>query len=722
MNTFVSKIHFYFLGTLAFFLINCLSAPSAAPVEEQDILSAFEEAIIRMEELQRHIDEGNIFVGNDPAKTPTIGIIRPSNPPTGLLSLDEVWYLDMIRSAMSSNFTRFASGRIRIVNLSDEVAHARNEEITRSLISGSNDELSLTMRAAARSIMTGEIIKQSANRFFLSFIITDTETGHQLAAYNHAHSDIELIEGIAVNRATNDLLRQLNVVLNEAGRQALFGTSNVADIALARGLEAADAGQGLQAMNYLFNAASFTNTASQANMTLAAVQTRNQSELEGAGALVMDFFMRHELWQSRLDEYNNFYFSNAPFELFYTPPTPSNMRVSGSERTYDLHFLIGLRWNQNQISVMERVLQEYILEGLYANPPRDIQAWDLRGLPDDSNLFEGPDNFVFNLLIHVENERGYVITSGTLRLYGSLFRHQGRIYARCTQEATMSFPQLAYIEDQITPHLFIRVVSINGENINTVGETGFIRVVQTQDNRLPPIQPDSLPRALVNQMQRELIASEQQAARLEQERQQRQRDEERRQEREKRQEQRQSQRENHELRNFRYSIAAYGGPMLETDAGTYNIDLGFGGGRFDLELGFTGYVGTEKDIIHSSIATDPFVWGLRFGFGYVYVDRTWLFRISPGISIFGIERSSPSISINSDGTETKRYNNLHAAGSIQTMFDWNPFKPGFGGLFLRLGYRLDIYPGNVSIVFGENKDGIFFTNNVYAGLVYYIGQ
>ena len=675
-------------------LLSCQSTPSSASSAQEQNSRRVAVTQARMNELERQIERGNIFEGTVQARTPTIGIIRPSNPPAGRLSQDELWYLDMIRSAMNSNFTRFATGRIQVVNLSDDVVNSRNEEIMRSL-SGSNDELSVVMRTAARAIMTGEIIKQPNNRFHLSFTITETETGRQLAAYSHTYSDIELIEGIAINRATDELLKQLNVTLNEAGRHALFRTSNASDIALARGLNAVNTGQGLQAMNYLFNAASFNNTASQANTTLVAVQSRNQAELAGAGSQVMDFFKRHEIWQGRLNEFNDFYTTHAPFELFYTPPTPSNMIVSGNLRTYDLNFNIGLRWNQNQIEVMERVLQEYILDGLNTNSPEDIQRWDLKGLPDDSNLFNGPNNFIFNLVINVENERGTVITSGTFTLYGSLFRYRGKIYARCTQQVNTSFVRIVYVEEHITPNLYIRVVSINGVNIQTVGETGFMRVVQTQDNILPAVQPDSLPQRLASRLQGEVAATKRGRTRTRKEL------------------------ENHKLRERRMYFDVNGGTVLGTDTGSLNVSFGSGAGFLEFQCIYQDYFGYEKYIQHSDISYKPPVRSLGLGFSSVHFGRTWLFKITPGFIYLFLNMKEPRI--NNEGEEENYDSAL--GGSIQTTFDWNPFAPNRNGiLYLRLGYRLNFFPKKIAPIFGKNEENMintFITNTIFVGLVFY---
>ena len=717
-----SQRHWCFPVIAAFLLMSCQSAPPSRTDQRDNNSITAEESQERLYELERQFSMGNIFDGNLPARISTIGIMRPSNPDSGLLSHDEMWYLDMIRIAMSSNFHIFAKGRIQVVNLSDEVGLARDEEIRRSLTSGSSDELSLSLRTAARAIMTGEIIKQPNNRFFLSFYITETETGDILAQYSRSHSDLEIMEGIAVNRATEELLRELHIVLNEAGRHALLRTSNEADIALARGLDAANAGMGLQAMNYLFNAATFDNTAFQANMTLTAIHTQNQAELQGAGEMVIGFFRDHTLMQERLDEFNNFYLSHGPFELFYTRPMPRNMRVTDTDRTYDLYFTIGLRWNENQISVMEQVLQEFILNGLNQIPSDVMQNFNLRGLPDDSQLFRGPENFVYNLVVNVENEHGLVIASRGLTLYGSLFRHQGRIYAASTQEFPISFTRIIYVEDQLTPNLFIRVVSINGIDIQTVGETGFMRVVPINGDRLPPVQPDTLPRELRNRLHRELIASENRAREAAQAAARRARETAQAANREENRLLRQQQKENHALRGSRVSIGAYGGPAFIADSdltGTYNADIGLGSGGFEFDFGFFGFVGTSQNVFHATIAEDPYVWGLRFGLGYVYAGRGWLLRLIPGVSMLGIERSEPAIKTSSDGTTSEIKNNYSAVGSIQTSFDINPFRPGRGGFYLRIGHRLDIFQGKAAVVFNRYDGKVFFANSFIAGLVFY---
>jgi len=314
-STFKKITAIFTIIIITFLLLGCAST-SAHANRDQDAKGS-SSGSGGYEKLRKQIDNGDIFESrNVPPKISTIGIIKPQVPANSLaMTANELLTLDIMRNSMSSNFTQFAKGKIAVVNLSDQVDKARNEEISKSL-SGSNDELSLVLRRSARAILTGEVIKQSQTRFRLSFTVIETETGIQLASYNREHSDIEIDAGIAVNRATEDLLKQLNVVLNEAGKFALYGASNAGETALAKGLNAASSGQSLQAMNYFFNAASYDTTASQASAMLSSVQNQNRKELQGEGGKVMDFFQRQTFWQGRINEYNEFYRSHLPFELY----------------------------------------------------------------------------------------------------------------------------------------------------------------------------------------------------------------------------------------------------------------------------------------------------------------------------------------------------------------------------------------------------------------------
>ena len=689
-------LKFFSISVLVFFVLEfsgCRSTPTNTG-GDQNIYGFSTETVQKIDELSKQADKGDIFEGNAPAKIPTIGILKPEG---SYLSADEQWIPDMIKSAMNNNFRKFASGRIMVMNIADE--EALNNEITKSL-SGSNDELSLTARMAARSLMTGKVIKiQGTTWFTLEFIVTDTETHQIIATYSQNHSDIELIEGIAVNKAVESLLKDLNVRLNDAGRYALYGVSNEADTALAKGLSAAESGQGLQAMNYLFNAASYNTTASQASAPLAVVQSRNLRELQGAGAIVMDFFQRQELWQNRLDDFNSFYDSHAPFELFYTSPTPTNMRGAGDNRAYDLHFKTGLRWNQNQISVMEKVLQEYILTGLYKNPPQDIQRWELRGLPDDSRLFKGPDNFIYNLIINVENERGEIIASSPIRLNASLYRYQDRIYADCVQEIDAVISNIKYIPDQITPQLNFRIVSINGVDIKTVGESGFIRVAQTQDRELPAIQSNSLPRGLLSSMEREIATARRQerAAATEAEKQ--------RLAREKEEEKAAKERQLAAIKNpLRIGIGAYGGPILGTKTGTITANVELGSGAFDAEFGLIFYPGTSTDIFVKNQSDDFLNMGINIGINYSFVGLRWFLNLGPGLTIF--------LPYNKKGDSSEK----EFIPNLQAKLDWRLS----GVLYLRLGYRFDLYPEDLNPIFKDNSlkslGKFYYAHNVLFGL------
>jgi hypothetical protein len=685
-------IHTFAVIFLVFFIIgfqSCASATSASNEWGQDSPRQAADA----DRLLRQAETGDIYEGFAPPKTSTIGILKPQG---SYLSPAEQWIPDMIKSAMNNNFRKFASGRITVMNITDE--QALEAEVNRSL-SGSNDELSLTSRLAARSIMTGKVTKiQGANRFNMEFTITDTETHAILATYSQNHSDIELSEGVAVNKAVESLLKDLNVRLNEAGRYALYGASNEADTALAKGLSAAASGQGLQAMNYLYNATAYNYTASQASTTLARVQNQNEKELQGAGYIVMDFFERQELWQSRLDEFNDFYLSHAPFELFYTPPTPTDMKGSGDSRTYNLSFKIGLRWNQTHISAMEKVLQEFILSGLYSNSREDIRRWELKGLPDDSNLFKGPNNFVYDLIVNVENERGEVITSGPLSLNGSLYRYQNKIYASCTQVVNASFPNIHYDREQITPQIYIRIVRINEVDIKTVGENGFTRVTQTQDGELPAVQRNSLPNGLTSMLEKELAAVREQERALakEAERQRISREKEVKKETRKRE---------HARQRTSIHLGFAGGSMLGADAGlTYGFSAGIGASAIDAEFGLVFFPGFSEEILGEKKSA----MGINLGLNYAFWGRRWHANIGPGVTILAISDKAE------DEETTYRYAIPFAQGHI----DWCLVS----NIYIRLGYHLDFYPEKLSPLFPGNsykRTGDFFmVHNLLFGAVF----
>jgi hypothetical protein len=726
---------------ILFLLLGCISTPFNT---EQDakVPSADGE---KNEHLRKQIESGDIFESRDNLpKTSTIGIIKPEVPANSLMSAEEMWIPDMIKSTMNSNFTQFAKGKIVVVNLSSDVDKARNNEIEKSL-SGSNDELSLVLRKAAYAILTGEVIKQSQTRFILSFTVIETETGIQLASYSKPHSDIEISSGRAVNTATEELLKQLNIVLNEAGKFALYGASNEAETFLAKGNEAANSGQSLQAMNYLFNAASFGTTATQASAKLSSIQNQNQKELQGEGGRVMDFFQRQTFWQDRIDEYNEFYYSNPPFELYYTPPKISHERVENHKKLYDLGFELGLRWNKNQISAMEKVLHEYVLDGLKKNSASEIKRWDLKGLPEDSYLFKGPDNITYDLIIQVENERGEAITSGGFKLYGSLFYLDGKIYALCTQRITRLFENIEYDESKMTNNLYVRVISVNGINIQAAGENGFLRVIQTQDNNLPPVQRDNLPLKLSsklenekrtgeNRQKREIEVAERRQKEEQRAKERRQREEQRTIERKQKQEQEAAEKREKEEQEARarasnfflyphFYIAAYGGYNYSFDGQyTVNLDMGISVIQYlDLHFGGLVYLGTKKDIVHDEFAESPTPLGLKVGVSLIIPSARTVLRFSPAYTFLFIEKKEGLIG--SDGVEDTEKYSSYGVGSLSVFLDWKPFGPRYrDGVFIRLGYRLDVYPPELSPIFDKNEENIFFSHNFMAGLVLYMGR
>jgi hypothetical protein len=689
------------------------------------------EALAEMDEedLRQQIDLGNIFEPGIEAKVSSIGIRLPAGQ--GLAD-SEKYLLTMVRTTLNTNFSKFAQGHITVTNVDEADEAALKEEVQKSL-EGSDDELSLTSRISARALMTGTIIKVGEKLFNLDFRITDTEGHAILASYNKNHSDIELTGGIAVNKMTEYFLQELGVRLNDAGKLALLGNSNEAETALAKGRAAVDAGKGLEAMNYLYNAENFDTTKQEAAGSLAAVQTQNKEDL-GAGAQIADFFERQDLWQGRLNEYNEFYRSHPPFELFYTPPTPSNMRGSGDSRAYDLAFKVGLRWSQTQIDIMERVLGEYILDGLYQNSRDDITTWELKGLPEDSDLFTGPGNFNFDLVINVENERGEVIISGPMTLNGSLYRYEDRIYADCTQELSATFPGIPYVKEQITPQLYIRIASINGIDIKTVGENGFTRVVQTQGKELPSAQANSLPKGLLAAKQKEIDAEAK-----------RERDELAAAEKQEKdaakaaeKERKRLEAQNNPLRQSRGGLTLTGGyPLGTEEIGIIDLGLFFGSSFWDMDFGVKFYPGLETSSLTAGYHRDTpaeeakethiTLLGIDAGLSLAFVGRRWLLNAGGGLTFFIADAyikieddsGSSSSSSSSSSSDTKSIKgDFFIIPYLELCFDLRLAGP----FFLRAGYRMDIYPAEKFYTYFKTSEekimvsDMKFADNIFFGL------
>ncbi|MDR2785026.1 MAG: hypothetical protein LBB83_03825 [Treponema sp.] len=698
------------------------SGESLAAMKREMAAKSAAEALNEMdEELQKMADEGDIFEPGIQVKIPAIGIAVPMG---ANLTREEEYILGSVRTTLNKNFNRFARGYITVTNVNKAEQEELDAERQKSAVTSADDAgLSMTSRIAAQALMTGKITKIADKRFNLDFNISHTETEEILASYNENHSDIELFEGgIAVNKMTRSLLEGLGIRLNEAGKLALLGNSNEDATALAKGQAAAAAGRGLEAMNYLYNAENFDTTKQEAAGSLSAIQFQNREDL-GAGAQITAYFEKQALWQGRLDEYNEFYQSHPPFELFYTPPTPVNMRGSGDSRAYDLSFKIGLRWSQNQIDVMERVLQEYILDGLNQNSPSDITGWELKGLPEDSELFKGPGNFNYNLVINVENERGEIIVSGPMVLSGSLYRYKDHIYADCTQEFAAAFSGIKFVQEQTTDQLYIRIANINGIDIKTVGENGFTRVVQTQGKELPSAQPNGLPREFMASKQKEIDNEARReraelAAAAKQERENAIAAEKER----KRQESL-----NNPLRKSRGGIFATGGLTLGAEE-TGIIDLGFffGSNFWNIDLGLKFYPGSQTGHLtadyesSSSSSNEPSVGllGIDAGFDFALVGRRWLLDAGGGATFFlawaSVEIDSAS---GGDSTTKDTGNDFFVIPYLRLCFDWRLV----GILFLRAGYRMDVYPAEKFYTYfkSETKKAVSdlkFADNIFLGI------
>jgi hypothetical protein len=269
----------------------------------------------------------------------------------------------------------------------------------------------------------------------------------------------------------------------------------------------------------------------------------------------------------------------------------------------------------------------------------------------------------------VKTSGGDVLSSGPVKLSGSLYRYEGKIYADCTQEYDAFFNNIEYRRDTISPQLYVRIAEVNGMNIRSAGESGFVRVSQIQD--MPPEQLTKLPGEFIAAREREI-------ARL-------RKDQEKaakKAEREAGRERKRYERENNPLRNFRIGFGMEGGPIFRADSGTLGFGLDIGIKNFFMEIGVLHYF----SINHDAAERDAFQ-ALNMGLGAAYIGRLFLFDLGGGVTFF-----------------LKPMEEYVIYPYLKAKLDWHLSSV----YYLRLGYRLDLYAEDDYYTFfgGGKKDAV----------------
>jgi hypothetical protein len=359
-------------------------------------------------------------------------------------------------------------------------------------------------------IMGGKITKTAAG-YALQIRITKTADKMTAASYSGTCTFAELDNLSGIRRASLDLLQKIGVELTDRAKTELAGAAAEnrvnAQTALAQGITAQQGGTVVEALSYYYQAAAFDpsllEAADRAGVMSADISSGN------IGVNVRNDIQRRKEWLKILEEAENYFKNHQPWEIVYNPALTQG-EVDYERETVSLSFDLEVRPTDNW-----KIVQS-LINGLDATGKRD--EWGLTWWPLTSRVFADYAPATSTLERYIDRAGQYAkqtrITCGLINEKGKLLVTET---INCISKATFEKtdfakhtggpPQKGYIQwigsdygyvihndvistgigeekvvfesvnaNDITDHMTVKIVSVNGVAAETLAKDGYIRI------------------------------------------------------------------------------------------------------------------------------------------------------------------------------------------------------------------------------------------------------
>jgi formylglycine-generating enzyme required for sulfatase activity len=433
------------------------------------------------------------FTG-DGGKGMSLGIRVPDSQG---LNAEQAYIPAMVQGVLVANISKYSAisvlDRISLDKVIAETLDPTYED--------SWDIVSLGHVAHVGHWMTGKIIKTSTG-YTLQLNVTDTTPeARTLAAYSGTCTVAELDNQTAIQKASLELLTQMEVQLSERAKNEL-GTVNSqqaisAQTALARGITAERQGTEVAALNYYFQALAFDPALPEAVNRSSILAANISSGNIGADAR-NDIQWRRD-WIARLTETEQFfnsYFDNFfktlppfPYTLLYTTDIRQVGEINYRDETLTLGIEAVLRYSPDWSQSVELVLRsmqfsvEAVLNGLNATGRKAV--WGLDKWPEQAtfNIQRfGERKQTFSITVELVNSRNQVIGNQTFQAEGkytlSVPLPEKGSQKVATFDSKVNIIHFTNVKaDNITDNLTIRFANVNGASAETASRTGVLQIL-----------------------------------------------------------------------------------------------------------------------------------------------------------------------------------------------------------------------------------------------------
>jgi len=596
----------------------------------------------------------------------TLAILRPEGKG---LSPDEEKYLDIIQGALNSTFNRFSA--IKLFDSKNLEVILEQQQLSLSGNYSDSDYIRIGELSNSKYILKGELSKTENAMFRLYLSITEVETGVIKGTFDRPITLREIINSNACRAAAAELLPRLGVELTAAGITALNSEQSAeeteAQNALALSYEASRSGNLIDALIYSY-------TASSADKNSKAAKEQAESTFKmmgGTGTRIKQDIERQAFWKKNLIAFENFYRNHPPFELVYTSVPVQSGLADYEKSTVDFEFTVGLR--HNSVNTMQKVLRDILKELRQTDYKKNKWGFDnwpaisAESTRDNQKKTDFLNEYLtFNVKAALFNDADEITSVINFPLYGQLLlKPMNTIGATATQERHIA---LTVNTDLVTEGMQIRIISINGIDVDKANVDGYMRnsiVEKMPSKSLATIPKDQrlLPE-LPEERAKRLAIEEKQTAR-------------------------QIAWDSKPLqtrRNISASVLYNPLPSDWEDALALEAGLGYGYKNFSIHGRFTLPMGPLVDQSNGNGA----VYGIGAATGYSFVWKYMLLGLEGGAVYYWDSNAGAFLP------------------TLEGKFDVVPWQTG---LALRLGYRLE---------FGSPDSGDFYAsyfgkNNSFGG-------
>jgi hypothetical protein len=341
-------------------------------------------------------------------------------------------------------------------------------------------------------LLDGSIIKTST-AFVLNIKIQRTDENKPAASHSGTYTQQELEEGIAVNKASLDLLGQMGVTLTALAKTELQRAASRQDIEwnqnTGKGLAADLIGDDVVSLA-LYNLAntidpSRMETANRVSILSANIRTGNIGNDRRN-----DIQWRND-WRARLEEteryFDNFFKTfNQPYALLYTPSLQygdTNYRDETVPVSFKVELLEQANWTDPVLKTVNTVWQ-----GL--NATRRKAAWGFEDWPRSSVSNAGPfrdGSKRLTIAVELVNDQKKVAARQTFEVRGrwdfSFNRDVGiqKFTSSGEAEQTVRFPSVK--AGDLTERMTLNFTTVNNMPVADASKNGILMITTRSEYR-----------------------------------------------------------------------------------------------------------------------------------------------------------------------------------------------------------------------------------------------